>query len=250
MGLIRLRFLFLACCVAAALSLHAGKASAQGAQWYVEVLPDPISGNPVLEARVLTNLGYHFYLRRREDNAIWAHFRLPRADRTQLTTRPLPRYWIDENDPVDLEELKRLEVGFTPTLYRHDEKELDFIVWGAANKGFVPPILRQMMLGEKMFVKYWTFDGEQGLAEIPLRRANEAIAQFLGVPPLDKSPERERVREIDFSLIAKHFLEICDELRFSGDDGAYGECRDQFALCSEKPEQTAQSLTTCLEFDP
>lgn len=225
-------------------------ANAQRIQWFVEVLTDPISKRPLLEARILTREGYHFKLRRRKDNSIWGEFTLPRSSQAMLTPDRLPVYWVDEHDPTDLETLKELEVTSEPTLYKIEGRTIHFIIWGDARKGFIPPLLRQMMLGETLNVSYFTILGEQAEAEITLNRANQAIAQFLRVRPLN--PERDSAEEPTqtFGLIAKRFLELCEELRFSSDDTAYPKCRQTFSRCTESPEQTADSLKKCLDFDP
>lgn len=219
-------------------------------QWYVEVLTDPISRQPVLEARVLTQDGYGFKLMRRKDNSIWGQFNLPRSSQAMLTSDRLPVYRIDKNDPIDLEELKKLEVGTDPTLYKIEGRAISFIMWGDARRGFIPPILRQMMLGETMQVTYFTILGERLDAELTLRRANQAIAQFLRVQPLD--PETDAVEDSteSFGLIAKRFQELCDDLRFTGNDTDYTRCRDLFFKCSETPAQTADSFKQCLGFEP
>jgi hypothetical protein len=156
--------------------------------------------------------------------------------------------WIDDNDPIDLEALKELELGFKPTLYRLDGRGLFFIIWAGAQPGFIPPILRQMMLGENLYVQYHTQMGEEGAAKVSLNRANDAIAQFLKVAPLDRSGAQKATASTDFSILSKHFVELCDELRFSADDRDYSACRDKFANCSEKAEQTVVTLRQCLEY--
>ncbi|MBT5264119.1 MAG: hypothetical protein HOL85_04760 [Rhodospirillaceae bacterium] len=225
-------------------------ASALRIQWYVEVLAHPVTRKPVLEARVLTQRGFRFHVGLHEDRSVWGEFRLPRSSRDQLTTNRLPIYWIDDNDPIDLDKLKQLEVGFTTTLFKHEGQNLKFIIWGSTPQGFIPPTLRQMMLGEKLHVRYWTLMGEKKMVEIPLNRANAAIAQFLKVQPLDRKSAKKQEPAKTFSVIAKRYLEVCDELRYSGNDRDYGTCRERFVLCSESPEQTAESYKGCLGFSP
>lgn len=225
-------------------------ASAARVQWFVEVLPDPITKKPKLEARILTRRGYRFHLLHQRDNSIWAAFRLPRSVRKNLTGKRLPIYWVDDFDPIDLERLKELEVGFKPTLFKHEGKQVDFIVWGAAVPGFIPPVLRQMMLGEKLYVKYWTQLGEEELAEFPLTRANDAIAQFLKVRPLNKLKDTVQGSASSFETIAKRYSEICEDLRFGIDDSAFTECREKYILCSEAAEMTTGTLKVCLDYFP
>lgn len=225
-------------------------ASAARIQWFVEVLEDPITKKPKLEARVLTRRGFRVHLMRQRDNSIWAAFRLPRSVRKQLTKKRLPIYWVDDFDPIDLERLKELEVGFKPTLYKLEGKQIHFIVWGAAVPGFIPPVIRQMMLGETLYVKYWTQLGEEELAEISLRRANEAIAQFLKVQPLNKLKDFVQGEATSFENIAKRYSEICEDLRFGIDDQDFTECRDQYIQCSEAPEMNTGSLKVCLNYFP
>ncbi|SDG39804.1 hypothetical protein [Thalassobaculum litoreum] len=243
-------FLIVLAILAALPVLGAREAVAQRIQWYVEVLDDPISGRPILEARILTRDGYRFRLMRMKDNSIWGQFSLPRSSQAMLTPDRLPIYRIDENDPVDLEELKELEVGGDPTLYAVAGRDVQFIIWGDAREGFIPPILRQMMLGETIHVTYFTLLGERQSAELTLNRANQAIAQFLRVRPLD--PEKDSVEDQTqtFSLIARRFTELCDDMRFSGSESDYTACRNTFYTCSEAPEQTAESFKQCLGFDP
>lgn len=219
-------------------------------QWYVEVLTDPISKQPILEARVLTQDGYGFKLMRLKDNSIWGEFNLPRSSQAMLTSDRLPVYRIDANDPNDLEELKKLEVGSEPTLYRIAGRAIQFIIWGDARRGFIPPVLRQMMLGETLYVTYYTILGEQLGAELTLRRANQAIAQFLRVSPLDPESDAAEEPAENFALVAKRFQELCDDLRFTGNDTDYTRCRDLFFRCSETPGQTADSFKQCLGFEP
>lgn len=230
--------------------LGAGDAQAQRIQWYVEVIEDPLSPRPILEARILTRDGYRFRLMRMKDNSIWGQFSLPRSSQAMLTPDHLPIYRVDEHDPVDLEELKALEVGTEPTLYKVAGRDVQFIIWGDAREGFIPPILRQMMLGETIHVTYFTLLGERQSAEITLNRANQAIAQFLRVRPLN--PEKDSVEDqtLSFSLIARRFTELCDDMRFSGSESDYTACRNTFYTCSEAPDQTAESFKQCLGFDP
>jgi len=236
--------------VALGCAIGVTSASAARVQWYVEVLTDPISKQPVLEARVLTQEGYGFRLMRMKDNSIWGGFDLPRSSQAMLTSDKLPTYSIDGNDPIDLEELKKLEVGSEPTLYNIAGRAIEFIIWGDARRGFIPPVLRQMMLGETIHVTYYTILGEQLQAELTLRRANQAIAQFLKVSPLD--PEADAIEEPteNFALVARRFQELCDDLRFTGNDTDYTRCRDLFFRCSESPGQTADSFKQCLGFEP
>lgn len=219
-------------------------------QWYVEVLTDPISNKPVLEARVLTQEGYGFKLMRHKDNSIWGEFHLPRSSQAMLTSDRLPVYRVDDNDPIDLEELKKLEVGTEPTLYKIVGRSIQFIIWGDARRGFIPPVLRQMMLGEAIHVTYYTLLGERLEAELTLRRGNQAIAQFLQVSPLDPKSDAVEQPAENFALIAKRFQELCDDLRFTGNDSDYTSCRDLFFSCSETPGQTADSFKRCLGFEP
>lgn len=229
---------------------YAAPVSAARVQWFVEVLEDPITKKPTLEARVVTRRGFRVHLLRQRDNSIWAAFRLPRSVRKQLTKKRLPIYWVDDFDPIDLERLKELEVGFKPTLYKLEGKQVDFIVWGAAVPGFIPPVIRQMMLGETLYVKYWTQLGEEELAEISLTRANEAIAQFLKVQPLNKLKDTVQGEATSFENIAKRYSEICEDLRFGVDDRDFTECRDQYIQCSEAPEMNTGSLKVCLNYFP
>ena len=233
--------------VAVALLLPSVPADAARVQWFVEVLTDPISKRPILEVRVLNRQGFRFHLTRGDDNSIWGHFRLPRSLRDDLARGILPVYWIDEHDKNDLNSLKELEVGSRPTLYRRDGKGIDFIMWGAPTPGFIPPVLRQMMLGENLFISYKTFAGNSGTAEIPLTRANDAIAQFLGVNRLDKTNDMAE-QASTFEVIARHYLALCDDIRFSGNDAAFAECRDRFVTCSETPDQDANSFKECLGY--
>lgn len=219
-------------------------------QWYVEVQTDPISKQPLLEARVLTQDGYGFKLMRMNDNSIWGEFTLPRSSQAMLTADRLPIYRIDKNDPNDLEELKKLEVGSDPTLYKIVGRSIQFIIWGDARRGFIPPVLRQMMLGESVHVTYFTILGERLEAELTLRRANDAIAQFLKVKPLDQKADGNAEPAETFALIAKRFQELCDDLRFTGNDTDYTKCRDLFFRCSETPAQTAETFKQCLGFEP
>lgn len=234
-----------------ALILLAGTpAQAQRIQWFVEVLTDPISQRPILEARILTRDGYRFRLMRRKDNSIWGQFSLPRSSQAMLTADRLPTYRVDENDSVNLEDLKELEVGTEPTLYRVAGRDVQFIIWGDAREGFIPPVLRQMMLGEAIHITYFTLLGERQQAELTLNRANQAIAQFLRVRPLNPETDTVEDQTLTFALIARRFLELCDDLRFAGNEADFTSCRNTFATCSEAPEQTAITFKQCLGFDP
>ena len=220
-------------------------------QWFVEVLTDPVSKKALIEARILTKDGYRLHIFKKKDDSIWARFRLPRTMRKQLTSKKLPTFLIDTFDPIELERLKKLEVGFNPTLYKQRGKQVEFIVWGSATPGLIPPVMRQMMLGENIYIKYWTLMGDQGLAEIPLARANEAIAQFLKVQPLNKRTDTvQGDTGSSFVTLAKRFTEICEDLKFSPSDNHYTECRELYIQCSEAPEMTTEKLKVCLDFFP
>lgn len=233
-----------------ALMAGAAPANAQRIQWFVEVLTDPISKRPLLEARILTREGFRFQLRRLKDNSIWGEFTLPRSTQAMLTPDRLPIYMVDDHDPIDLEQLKELESGSEPSLYKIEGRSIRFIIWGDARKGFIPPVLRQMMLGETLKITYFTILGEREEAEITLNRANQAIAQFLRVRPLNPKTDSVEQPTQTFSLIAKRFLELCDEMRFTSNDTDYTNCRRTFSRCAEAPDQTAESLMACLDFDP
>lgn len=222
-------------------------ARTQTIQWYIEVLTDPITKAPILEARILSNRGYRFHIMKRDDNSLWAEFRMPRHVEKTISRKRLPTYWIDGNDPINLEALKKLEVGFKPTLYEIDEKGVRFILWGAFKRGQVPPPLRDFMLGETLNVRYWTSSGEMEQAEIPLRRANEAISQMLNIPPMTRAPDVAQQRRSEtFETLARHYLDFCEELRFVGNDTDYGACRNRFVSCSESPDQSEESFKECL----
>ena len=222
-------------------------AKAQTDRWYVEVLIDPISKAPILEARILSRMGYRFHITKRDDNSLWADFRVPRQIKKTINLKRLPTYWIDGADPVNLESLKELEVGFKPSLYEISEKRVQFILWAALKQGQVPPPLRNFMLGETLHIQYWTPAGEMEHAKIPLKRANEAIAQMLNVAPLPRriraSPKR---RGATFEAVARRYLDFCEELRFVGSDTDYGTCRSRFVNCSESPDQSEKSFEECL----
>tara|TARA_Y100000588_G_scaffold353105_1_gene406274 strand:- start:2295 stop:3035 length:741 start_codon:yes stop_codon:yes gene_type:complete len=220
-------------------------------QWYVEVLTDPVSKKPFIEARINTTKGYRLHIFKKKDDSIWARFRLPRTMRKQLTKNKLPTFWVDNFDAIELETLKKLEVGFNPTLYKQRGKQIEFIVWGSATPGLIPPVMRQMMLGENIYIKYWTLMGDEGLAEIPLNRANEAIAQFLRVQPLNKRTDTVQGDSgSSFVTLAKRFTEICEDLRFNTSDKDYTECRELYITCSESPGMTTEKLKVCLDFFP
>ena len=119
-------------------------------QWFVEVLTDPVSKKAMIEARILTKDGYRLHIFKKKDDSIWARFRLPRTMRKQLTSKKLPTFWVDTFDQIELERLKKLEVGFNPTLYKQRGKQIEFIVCGSATPGLIPPVMRQMMLGENI----------------------------------------------------------------------------------------------------
>lgn len=243
-------FLILLTVLLALPAISARDALAQRIQWYVEVLTDPISGRPILEARILTREGYRFNLLRKKDNSIWGQFSLPRSSQAMLTPDNLPTYWVDESDPINLEDLKALEVSSEPTLYKVAGRDVQFIIWGDAREGFIPPQLRQMMLGETLYVRYFTLLGERHTAEITLNRANQAIAQFLRVRQLNPESDSIEDQTQTFALVAKRFMELCDDMRFSGSESDYSTCRNTFYTCSEAPEQTAESFKACLGFDP
>jgi len=233
------------------LAANSPEARAARVQWFVEVLTNPISKKPFIEARILTRSGYRLHIFQKKDNSIWARFKLPRSVRKQLTKNKLPTFWVDNFDPIELNELKKLEIGFNPTLYKQSGKQIEFIIWGSATPGFIPPIIRQMMLGENIYIKYWTLMGEEGLAEITLNRANEAIAQFLRVQPLNKRTATVQGDSgSSFVTLAKRFTEICEDLRFTSADDNYTECRDLYILCSEAPMMTTEKLKVCLDFFP
>jgi hypothetical protein len=224
-------------------------ASAQRIQWFVDVHEDEFSGKPILNARVITADGFQFRLFKRKDSSIWGEFTLQRGSGEVLSADRLPVYRVDANDPFDLDELKALESGSDPTLWKLIGSSFQFIIWGAAQPGFIPPALRQMMLGETLSFTYFTILGERSRAEIPLRRANQAIAQFLRTRPLNPKTDTGAPDE-SFTSIANDFRELCEDMRFTGNDTDYTRCRDTFALCSDTPDQTIDSFKTCLGIVP
>ena len=114
--------------IAMSLTLISGAVSfecqAARVQWFVEVLTDPVSKKPMIEARILTKDGYRLHIFKKKDDSIWARFRLPRTMRKQLTSKKLPTFWVDTFDQIELERLKKLEVGFNPTLYKQRGKQI------------------------------------------------------------------------------------------------------------------------------
>ena len=93
--------------------------------------------------------------------------------------------------------------------------------------------------------------GKQGLAEIPLNRANEAIAQFLRVQPLNKRTDTVQGDSgSSFITLAKRFTDIWEDLRFTAADNDYTECRDLYIECSEAPGMTTEKLRVCLDYFP
>lgn len=216
--------------------------------WYIESLIDPFSRKPVYEARVYNARGYRFRIWKKKDNSIWGEFRLPRSMEKQLSKDILPVYQVDTNDPIVLDDLRKLEVGFHTTLFKTVEKHTNFIIWGAATPGFIPPVLQQLMLGEELVVNYRTVLGETGIARFHLDRANEAVAKLLNVAPMEKNEDGTSSHKISFSVIAKRYLEQCDILRFTGDDMDYANCRNLFTDCSEAPDQNSETFAGCLKY--
>lgn len=225
------------------------QASAQRIQWFVDVREDPISQRPLLDARIITADGFRLRLFKQKDNSIWGEFVLPRGSREILSADRLPIYQIDSNDRFDLQELKTLESTSEPTLWKLDGRTLQFILWGAAKPGYIPAVLRQMMLGTTMTIRYFTILGDTNTAEIPLRRANQAIAQFLRVRPLDPESATAAPDE-SFTTIANDFLDLCEDMRFTGNGEDYTKCRNSFALCTDTPDQTIDSFKDCLGIVP
>src|SRR3546814_18944507 len=123
---------------------------------------------------------------RRNDNSLWGEFTLPRSSEAMLTPDRLPSYRIDDNDPIDLEGLKKLEAGGDPTLYTIAGRSIQFILRGDARRGFIPPVMRQLMLGETLHVTYYTILGARAEASQTLPRANPAIPKF--PPPTPPPP--------------------------------------------------------------
>ncbi|GIR55717.1 MAG: hypothetical protein CM15mP62_31880 [Rhodospirillaceae bacterium] len=98
--------------------------------------------------------------------------------RKQLTSKKLPTFWVDTFDQIELERLKNLKL-VSIQLYTNTGQTDRVYCMGFSHTGLIPPVMRQMMLGENIYIRYWTLMGDEDWREIPLARANEAIAQFL-----------------------------------------------------------------------
>src|SRR3546814_7240181 len=85
--------------------------------------------------------------------------------------------------------------------------------------------MRQMMLGETLHVTYYTILGERAEASLTLRRANQAIVQFLHAKPLDPEAADEEPTQT-FALLAKRFQEFCAVMRLTGNVTDYTDCRE------------------------
>ena len=237
----------LAACALVLLAVASQNAAyAAKVQWYVEIL-DPKPDRPQgLEARVFTKDGFRVRLYRRDDASIWGEFVLPRLFQVGFDEASLPTLRVDGNLPHDLNALTRLEAGFERRLSRVVDKRVNFLIWKSATAGFIPPLLREMMKGKTMTVTYTTEDSRRQTVNVPLTRANRAIARFLDVTPLAKTTADDASALASFDSIAAQHISLCDELRFSGDDGDYARCRRVFERCSEKPGQSTADFQACL----
>ena len=212
-------------------------ARAAKVQWYVEIL-DPEPGRPQgLEARVFTKKGFRVRLYRRANAAIWGELVLPRLVRVAFDETSLPILRVDGNLPHDLNALRGLEAGFERRFSRVLGKRVNFLIWKSATADFVPPLLREMMQGTTMTVTYTTVNGRRQQVKVPLARANQAIARFLGVAPVAETAAGDETALASFDTIAAQHVSLCEELRFSGDDGDYTRCRRVFERCSENPSK-------------
>ena len=215
-------------------------------QWYVEILAAEPGRPQGVEARVFTQKGFRVRLYRRANGAIWAELVLPRLVQAAFDENRLPSLQIDDNLPYDLNTLMGLEAGFQRRLSQVIGKRLNFLVWKSATTGFIPPLLREMMNGQTLRIAFATATGDNRQVAVPLARANQAIARFLDISPLVDATPDDDAALANFDTIAGRHMRLCEDLRFSGDDGNYARCRRVFERCSEKPDQTTTEFQACL----
>lgn len=218
-------------------------------QWVVDVIGEKDDGARQMEAYIFTADGHHFRIFRRDDRSVWAELRLPRASEDRMTARYLPVYQVDDNPPHDLESLKQLEIGSKPQLYNVVDRTAAFLLWAGAEPGVVPQPLRELMLGDKLHITYRNRQGRERRVTLPLARANEAIARFLGVEPLEKTDTTGGNPNLAFRDLAKAHLERCELIQMWGGEDDFHACKRRFTMCSETPGQTPESYAACLAGD-
>jgi len=226
--------------------------------WFIDARADPISNQIRKEAKIINEAGYALTVFRHFNGTVWAEMALPEWRSKTLHHRRLPNFIVDDGDPHDLNRLK--EAGSSH--YRIEKTRFRIQIHespGQPKRG----LLREIMVGYDLAVSYFDGMGRTHWTSFSLIGSDDAIALALGVPPIGEDAERKAKASpgrttptqtpepentaAAFDRYVDEHIERCQGYRDDGKKDAYRSCQRIFALCVEKPGQTASQLQQCLE---
>ncbi len=212
------------------LAFTAALSAASASAWEVLSHVDAITDAEVRRARVENAEGHTLTVFRQPSGDVEAIFRLSGRTPDQLSSRQLPIARVDKHQPIDITALRG------KGLAAWEPKWVHFVI-GRRESPDKASILRTMMDGQRIVVRYFLFTGGYRDTVFSLQGAREAIASAIGAAtdgslPLSADAQR-RQREAE---------ELCQ--RETGD--ALAACFQKVANCANWYESNQHAFRQCV----
>ena len=139
--------------------------------------------------------GFSFGVYRNEEGGeVWGIFRIPNGKIDQIDSEKLIIYSIDKNEPIDLSDLRLLEVnGILDGMFEWEPKWVNFRIWHGAEDESFSPVLRLLMEGKTLLIRYYLPAGGYEEVSFSLKGSQKLILQAIDL-------DMDRIKEIE----AKH----------------------------------------------
>lgn len=151
------------------------------AGWISENYIDSMTDRSTLKATVKNDSGHTLSLARREDGAVWATFRLADSPPDVFTSQRYPILRVDKYQPHDLDDDRQLE-KLARTLPRRaitEPKWIHFWLWSGKSSDGRSELLRQLMNGQVLRIRYFPVGGGFKETDFRLDGANQVISKAL-----------------------------------------------------------------------
>lgn len=222
--------------LAGAFFLFLSSTSALEAEWTVEVKIDSMTDKEIREATTRGELGHTFKVVRPEPQGpVVGIFRLAENSGDVLDSENLAMLRVDSRNPIDLSSLARL--GITS----REPRWITFRLWHGQEEEVGPGLLRDLMEGESLVLRYFLATGGFKEERFSLKGAKAAIAEAIKVSPelSDEAATLAEAKQRDSERFRKAYLQ-CMELQ----GRKANKCQEKVLSCSR--QFSGEDLRNCL----
>lgn len=204
------------------------------AQWQVVTEFDAMTDEEKKSALVVNESGHSFSVYRLGEQ-VWANFRLSPEDSDILNHDRLPMLRVDQNEPQDLNRFISLQkLVSVSAFYEIEPKWINFKLLAGV---IAPPpanVLRQIMDGNTLIVRYYLFTGGYKDTRFQLAGSEGPIILVTGLPHeriSEKDAQSRQIREfVDYML---------KECKNSG-------CRAKVTECATAHREDLEAFNDCI----